>query len=347
MGVLRSLLLICVLFAASPAAGQEATQRKVRFVPQWLPQAQFAGYYTAYEKKIYKKYGIDLEVLTGGPSRPSARLLEEGQADFATMFLSTGIEKRAAGVNLVNLAQMFQRSSLMLVARRSSGITSPSDINGRKVGLWGKEFRVQPLAFFKEQGLDVRIVPQGDTMNLFLMGGVDVASAMWYNEYHTIINSGIDPDELTVFFFFAYGFNFPEDGIYCMEETFRKDPDLCRRFVKASIEGWRYAFDHPSEALDIVMKYVNERNIATDRCHQKWMLDHLRHTVFVFPREMSFNDAGIRTAMRPPPRTTLPAGMLSREVYDGAAGQLVDLGMISRHPDYSEFYVDCVKPDEK
>ena len=347
MGVLRGLLLICTLFAALPAAGQEATQRRVRFVPQWLPQSQFAGYYTAYEKGIYRKYGIDLEILTGGPARPSGRLLEEGQADFATMFLSTGIEKRAAGVRLVNVAQIFQRSSLMLVARRSSGITSPSDMEGKKVGLWGKEFRVQPAAFFKENCLNVRIVPQGDTMNLFLMGGVDVASAMWYNEYHTILNAGFDPDELTVFFFFAYGYNFPEDGIYCMEETYRNDPDLCRRFVKASIEGWRYAFDHPSEALDIVMKYVNERNIATDRCHQKWMLDHLRHAVFVLPREMGSNDAGIRMAMRPVPRTSLPAGILSREVYDGAVRQLLDLGMINRPPDYSEFYMDCVKPDEE
>lgn len=347
MGVLRSLLVIFVLFAALPAAGQEATLRKIRFIPQWLPQSQFAGYYTAYEKGIYRKYGIDLEILTGGPAGPSANLLEEGRADFATMFLSTGIEKRAAGVRLVNLAQIFQRSSLMLVAKRSSGITAPSDMNGKKVGLWGKEFRVQPAAFFKEHCLNVRVVPQGDTMNLLLMGGVDVASAMWYNEYHTIINSGVDPDELTVFFLFVYGYNFPEDGIYCMEETYRKDPDLCRRFVKASIEGWRYAFDHPSEALDIVMKYVNERNIATDRCHQKWMLDHLKDSIFLLPGEMGSNDAGIRMAMQPVPRTSLPAGNLSPEVYEGAVKQLLELGMISRHPSFSEFYMDCVKPDEK
>jgi NitT/TauT family transport system substrate-binding protein len=263
------------------------------------------------------------------------------------MFLSTAIKKRAEGVRLVNLAQIVQRSSLMLVARRSSGITTPRDIDGRKVGLWGDDFRAQPLAFFKEHGLKVRIVPQSGTMNLFLRGGVDVASAMWYNEYHTIVNSGIDPEELTVFFLFAYGLNFPEDGIYCLEETYRNDPDLCRRFVRASIEGWCYAFDHPAETLDVVMKYVDESNIATDRCHQKWMLERMKDVILPMPSEMSGNDAGIRTAQRPGAHSVASMGMLSREEYESAAAALQQCGIISSRPAYAEFYMDCVKPDAK
>lgn len=345
MGSLRILLLICVLCIAVPALAQESTLKTVSFVPQWLPQSQFAGYYVAYEKGFYRKNGIDVNLLNGGPARPSAELLAQGRADFATMFLSTGIEKRAAGVKLVNLAQIVQRSSLMLVARRSSEITTPYDINGKKVGLWGDEFRVQPMAFFKEYGLDVRIVPQGDTINLFLRGGVDLASAMWYNEYHTILNSGIDPGELTVFFFFAYGMNFPEDGIYCMEDTYRNDPDLCCRFVKASLEGWRYAFDHPGEALDIVMKYVDERNIATDRSHQKWMLNRMKDVIFPAPAEISSNDAGIRKVLWEDPRFAVPMGVLSLDAFETAVTQLMGYGLIARAPSYSEFYMDCVKPD--
>jgi len=347
MGSLRSLLLICVLAIAMPVVAQESAPKKVSFIPQWLPQSQFAGYYVAHEKGFYRKYGIDMNLLDGGPAQPSAVLLEGGRADFATMFLSTGIEKRAAGVRLVNLAQIVQRSSLMLVARRSSEITTPYDINGKKVGLWGDEFRVQPMAFFKAYDLNVRIVPQGDTINLFLRGGVDLASAMWYNEYHTILNAGVDASELTVFFFFAYGMNFPEDGIYCMEETYRNDPDLCCRFVKASLEGWRYAFDHPAETLDIVMKYVNERNIATDRSHQKWMLERMKDVIFPTPAETSANDAGIRQVLRADPRFAVPMGVLSPDAYETAVTQLMGYGLIARRPSYSEFYMDCVKPDAK
>ena len=64
---------------------------------------------------------------------------------------------------------------------------------------------------------------------------------MNYNEYKRLLNSGINRDEINVFNFYDYGMNFPEDGIYCMESTFKKDPELCRKFVDASIDGWTYA----------------------------------------------------------------------------------------------------------
>ena len=145
------------------------------------------------------------------------------------------------------------------------------DLQGRKVSLWD-DFKVQPLAFFRKNNLRVRIIPQTYTLNLFLRGGVDVASAMWYNEYHTIINAGIDPDELSVFFLKDEGLNLPEDGLYALEKTVKNDPDLAAEFVAASLEGWEYAFTHPDEALDIIMRYMRAAKIPANRMHQKWML---------------------------------------------------------------------------
>src|SRR5690606_7709314 len=113
-------------------------------------------------------------------------------------------------------------------------------------------------------------------VNLFLRGGIDVASAMWFNEYHTILNSGIDPEELNVIFLRDEGMNFPEDGIYAMARTIRRDPALATAFVAASLEGWRYAFDHPGEALDIVIKHMREAHLPANRMHQKWMLERMR-----------------------------------------------------------------------
>lgn len=81
-------------------------------------------------------------------------------------------------------------------------------------------------------------------MNLFLLDGVDAASAMWYNEYHTIINSGVNAEELTVFHLAGYSLNFPEDGIYCLKKFVQNNPGLVRDFVQASLEGWQYTFDH-------------------------------------------------------------------------------------------------------
>ena len=124
---------------------------------------------------------------------------------------------------MINIGQIIQRSAFILLAKKSRGINKPEDINNKKVSLWGEEFQIQPRAFFKKYNLKVKIIPQGLSVNLFLGDGVDVASAMWYNEYHTILNSGLNPEELTTFFFYDCGLNFPEDGIYTLEKFFIKD----------------------------------------------------------------------------------------------------------------------------
>ena len=310
------------------AAAQEPRAQQVRFIPQWQPQAQFAGYYIAYEKGFYRERGLDVEVLRGGPEWPPSEMLKQGRADFGTLLLSAGIVCRARGLKLVNVCQLAQHSALMLVAKKSSGITKPGDINGKRVGVWGEDFKGQIDAFLRKFHLKVQTVPQGTTLNLFLRGGVEVASAMWYNEYHLLLNTGLNPEELTTFAMADYGFDFPEDGIYCLEQTIKDRPQVCRAFVQASIAGWQYAFAHPEEALDIVMKYVDAAHVPTDRVHQEWMLEHLR-------------------TMIPAPGPGRPVGGLNREDYYRTAAALKMDGTIKAIPNFSQFYRDCANTDEK
>ncbi len=300
--------------------------KKASFIPQWVPQAQFAGYYTALERGIYKRYGIDLTIITGGPNHPPSDLLESGKADFATLWLSTGIQMKDRGVRVLNIAQMLQHSALMLVAKKSSGIKEPHDINGKKVGLWGPVFQIQPRAFLKKYGIEAKIIRQSYSVNLFLRNGVDVASAMWYNEYHTILNCGLNPDELTTFFFHKHGLNFPEDGIYTLEETYLKDPALCKSFVEASIEGWKYAFAHPQEALDIVMKNLKEAHIPATRVHQKWMLERMKDLMF-------------------PEASDTPPGVLLAQDYYRVAKGLKGNDLIQSIPPMDTFYRKCTPYD--
>ncbi|HBD09677.1 MAG TPA: ABC transporter substrate-binding protein [Syntrophobacteraceae bacterium] len=330
--------------AAEPV--EDTPLKKAVLIPQWQPQAQFAGFYVAYQKGFYRDLGIDLQIRRGGPESPSSHLLAEGEADFGTMFLSTAIEKRAQGLQLVNIGQLVQCSSLMLIAKRSSGVFTPPDIDGKHVGLWGAEFQIQPLAFFRKHHLKITPIPQAATVNLFLRGGTDVTSAMWYNEYHMILNAGINPEELTTFFFFDYDMNFPEDGIYCLESTLRRDPDLCCRFVQASLQGWRYAFQHPEEALDIVMSHVDEANIATDRVHQRWMFNRMRDLM------VSRDCGAVVGAGRNAAATMIPTpvdsefGNLDPTDYQRVAQELQAAGVIDWIPDYGHFYQGCVAAHE-
>jgi NitT/TauT family transport system substrate-binding protein len=309
-------------FSSVTVSAAQPQLKKATFIPQWVPQAQFAGYYVALERGMYKDHGIDLKIITGGPAQPSSDLLKDHKADFATLWLSTALPLRDQGIRLINIAQTMQKSALMLVAKKSSGIMQPVDMQGKKIGLWGPIFQIQPKAFFNKFNLDVKIVRQSFSVNLFLRDGVDVASAMWYNEYHTILNSGLNPDELSTFFFHQHGLNFPEDGIYTLEETYRKDPDLCRSFVRASLDGWRYAFAHPEETLDIVMKNLENAYVPATRVHQKWMLERMRDLML-------------------PDDAEIPMGKLLPGDYMRVVDGLKENGLIKNTPDFNDFYRNC------
>jgi NitT/TauT family transport system substrate-binding protein len=287
-------------------------------IPLWSPQAQFAGYYVALEKGFYRKHGIDMAILQGGPACSGCEYLQDGRADFAILWLTTAIRQCGAGIRLVHLGQIIPQSSMLLVAKESTGIRKPSDMNGKKVGLWGGDLALPPRAFFKKYGLQVKEIPQSYTVNLFLRGGVDVASAMWYNEYHTILNTGIDPDELSVFSLSDYGLDFPEDGLYALESTYKENPTLAADCVKASLEGWQYAFAHPEETLDIVIRRMREAKIGANRTHQKWMLSRMQDLITPVLEEGGY-------------------GRLKRADFDSVSAFLFQSGLIDEIPDYDRF----------
>ncbi|MCX5794047.1 MAG: ABC transporter substrate-binding protein [Elusimicrobia bacterium] len=311
----------------SGCASAAPTPRPMVYAPLWSPQAQFAGYYMAEAKGFYRKRGLDVTILQGGPDMPADALLRERKADFGTLWLSEAIRLRAHGVRLVNLAQTSQYSALVLVAMKSSGIGKPADMKGKKVGLW-ESFQILPRAFFKKYGVSVREVRQSHSVNLFLRGGVDLASAMIYNEYHTMLNSGLEPRELSVFRFDEYGLNSPEDGIYALEATYRKDPARACAFAMASLEGWDYAFSHQDEALEVVLQRMRAAHIPADLIHQRWMLDQMREL---------FQDRSSRVL----------TGRLKPEDYARTAQVLVDGGLIQAAPAFDSFLAPCAERDAR
>jgi NitT/TauT family transport system substrate-binding protein len=316
--VIATGLLLSAAFGSRVAVAAEPTLKQATLMPLWTPQAQFAGYYVALDKGIYARHGIDLKIASAGPGQSPATSLEEGAVDFAVLWLTTALEHRSSGARVVNLAQVVQRSSLMLVARKSSGIRSIADMNGKKVGLWGGDLAIPPRILFGRAGISVHEVTQSHTVNLFLRGGIDVASAMWFNEYHTILNSGVDASDLNLFFLRDQGLDFPEDGLYALESTIARDPALADEFAAASLEGWRYAFAHPDEALDIVIKYMLEAHVSANRMHQKWMLGRMQDLVL-------------------PGGDPKALGVLREQEYRAVADALLKDGLIKTLPDFGEF----------
>lgn len=310
---------ILSLLLSSGFLPASAESKPVRLQLQWSHQSQFAGYYVAFEKGFYREQGLEVTILAGGPAVEPADVLLRNEAEFASLWLSTALTRRDKGEHLVNAAQIVNASNLILLAWKGNGIAGPDDLSGRKISVWGGDFRVPYAAWLQYRQVEATLIPQYYSVNLFLRKGVDACAAMYYNEYHMLFQAGMNPDEVLPFFLRDDGFGFPEDGIYALSETVRKDPEMVRAFRDASLKGWEYAAHHQEETLDIVMKYVKEGNVQTNRPHMKWMLEKI--LVSIVPTE----------------RAAWEFGRLSRREYEKTAGMMLRQGMISHFDSFEEF----------
>lgn len=288
----------------------------------WYPQAQFAGYLLAQDKGFFRAAGLgDVEIRWSTAGERCLDTLTEQESAFCTGWLCDALVRRAHGAPIVHLAQITQKSAMLLVTRRASGIAAPANMTGQRVGLWGGDFDVLPRAFFRKFRVQPEIVPQSNSMVPFLRGAVSVASAMHYNEYHKLLEAGLRPEELVVFTLADYGLDFPEDGLYCHQRCWRDRPDQCAALVRAVQQGWDYALEHEVEALDVVMAYCRRAEVRTSRNHQQWML-----------RSM----AGL--IRNRPDGSPAPWGELSEGVYQAVGRELLDQGLLDAVPPLAEFH---------
>lgn len=265
-------LIFCFLLFLTSGSTYGQLQ-KLTFSPHWLPQAQFAGYYVAFAKGFYKEAGLDVEIIHPTANISSLEYLQNGTADVVSSFLLDGIKQRAQGIPLVNFCQLSQHSALMMVTKKGSGINQLKDFNHKKLGIWSSGFDDIPIALMHENNYEIELVRILNTINLFLMGGVDALTVMYYNEYDQIINSGINADELNTFFFSDYGFDIPEDGLYCLETTYFTKKETLKKFAEATLRGWEYAAQNKENTIDLVVEEINKAHLPNNHSHQRWMLD--------------------------------------------------------------------------
>jgi len=286
--------LACIVLLAG--CGTQAAPTPLPLEPvtlqlQWVTQAQFAGYYVALGKGWYREEGIDLTINPGGPDLVPVDLVSAGRYDFGTTLLADLVVAVQQGKPVVSVAQVQQLNGLLLLAFKSSGIEGPADFAGKRVGVWLGAWEAQFDAMMAKQGLttnDFSLVSQGFTMDPFLKRELDVASAMIYNEYYVVLESGVKVEELNIIDYANYGLDFPGDTLFTSRQTLEQKPDLCERMVRASLRGWQYAVDNPEEAADIVLKY-DKAGVQT-REHQLSMMNEIAKLVLLPVRPLGFTD---------------------------------------------------------
>ena len=255
---------------------------KVTIQLKWVTQAQFAGYYVAKDKGFYDAEGLDVTIKPGGPDIAPAQVLAGGGADVMVDWMPSALAAREKGLPLVNIAQPFKSSGMMLTCRKDMGVNSTDDLKGKTLGVWfyGNEYPF--LSWMSRLGLatdgsanGVTVLKQGWGVEPLTEGQAACVSTMSYNEYWVVRDAGYTPEQLTVFKYQAEGASTLEDGLYVLEKNLADDSfkDKMVRFVRASMKGWKYAEANPKEAASIILDN-DDAGVQTEK-HQIRMMGEI------------------------------------------------------------------------
>ncbi|SVA05433.1 uncharacterized protein METZ01_LOCUS58287 [marine metagenome] len=304
---------------------------KVTIQLKWVTQAQFGGYYVAQDKGYYSAAGLDVTIKPGGPDIATPQVIAGGGADVIVDWMPSALASREKGVSLVNIAQIFKKSGMMLTCRKDSGIKSPSDFRGKTLGVWfyGNEYPF--LSWMSQLGIPtkggsngVTVLKQGFNVDPILQKQAECVSTMTYNEYWQVVDAGLSPSELVVYKYEDQGVATLEDGLYVLEKNLRNKAfvDKMARFLRASIKGWKYAADHPDEAADIVLE--NDDTGAQTEKHQRRMMREINKLVgnqpqgigYLIPADYNRTVKVLMSSDSTPVITKKPKGAWSHIIWD-------------------------------
>lgn len=303
---------------------------EVRLQLQWVTQAQFAGYYVALDKGYYDAEDLDVSILPGGPDIAPPQVLAGGGADAMLNWMPSALAARERGLPVVNIAQPFKSSGLMLTCWKDTGITSPADFKGKTIGVWffGNEYPF--LSWMSQEGIStdggpdgVTVLRQGFNVDPLLQRQADCISTMTYNEYGQVLDAGVSEDELVTFKYENQGVATLEDGIYVLEDNLN-DPafvDKMVRFVRASMKGWKYAEANPGEAAEIVLD--NDATGAQTKSHQVRMMGEIAKLTAgsngsLEPADYERTVATLMAGGSDPVITKMPEGAWTHAITDAA-----------------------------
>jgi len=269
---------------------------------QWLTQAQFAGYYAAVDSGIYADYCLDVTILEGGVDIVPQQQLASGAVDFAISWVPKALVSREGDMDIVNVAQVFQRSGTLQVSWADSGINTPADLAGKTVGNWGWGNEFELLAGARSAGLDpatdFTLVQQSFDMLALLTGEIDASQAMIYNEYAQVLEATnpdtgelYTADDLSVIDWNDVGTAMLNDAIWADGTRLGDEAyaDITTRFVAGSLEGWSYCRDNAQACVDIVLN----NGSALGASHQAWQMNEINGLIWPSAGGVGVMDSGL------------------------------------------------------
>ena len=296
---------------------------------KWVTQAQFAGYFVAQDQGFYDAEDLNVTIKPGGPDVAPPQVIAGGGADVVIDWMPSALASREKGLALVNIAQPYKSSGMMLTCRKDSGITSPADLKDKTLGVWfyGNEYPFLSWMNKLDLAIDgsaggVTVLKQGFNVDPILQKQAECVSTMTYNEYWQIIDAGLDADELVTFKYEDQGVATLEDGLYVLEKNLDDAAfvDKMARFLRASMKGWEWARANPDAAADIVLE--NDETGAQTEEHQRRMMAEVNKlTMNGGKLSIADYERTVQTLMNggsDPVISSVPKGAWTHKVWDAA-----------------------------
>lgn len=271
--LIGGLLLIIIGGCSAPASPAPTPERlQLVFMPGYKPQASlpFVGVYVAQQKGFFAAQNLEVTLQASPGQGQHLQLTAAGKVQVTTQDAAVMLQRRAdPGLPLVAFALLGQHGQQAFAALETSSIRTPKEWEGRTVGYKGTP-PPDLLALMAAAGVDqtkVRLVNVGFDPRLLAEGKVDVYPLFKSNEPYLLRSWGY-PLKLWE----ASDFGVPALGLVYVtsEDTLRQQPEALSRFLRAALQGMRYAADHREEAVQIVMQYAGPE---TDPAHMRYMLD--------------------------------------------------------------------------
>jgi diguanylate cyclase (GGDEF)-like protein/PAS domain S-box-containing protein len=241
----------CLLLAISTVAhGRD----QIKLQLKWHHQFQFAGYYAAQEKGYFKEENLDVVLIEGSKDKPALKQVLEGAADYGISD-SDIIMARVAGKPIVAVAAIFQHSPYVLLSLNDNATFAPKDLIGKRIMLSNDQGAVQFRAMMSKEGIDLNrltIIPHTWELADLIEAKVDALSAYATVEPIQLEMLGHKPAMLSSQ---AYGVDFYGDTLFTTEKEAMNHPERLEALLRATQKGWSYAFSHPEEVVDMILKY--------------------------------------------------------------------------------------------
>ncbi|MDF1499644.1 MAG: ABC transporter substrate-binding protein [Anaerolineales bacterium] len=236
---------------------------------KWVHQAQFAGFYTAQEQGHYSREGLKVNFVEGGPNIDLIQQVLDGKADFGVAAPEQILAAVERGEPVKAVAVIYRLNPMVFIAHADTGIERPHEIPGHSIAILGSHADTQFLALLKNYDIDPEEVEwRAYEYNLqtFLDREVDLTIGYMTGNLIRLRQEDVD---VNIIWPGDYGIHFYADTLFTTDELISSDPDLVRRFVHASLTGWRVAIEDPASALETVMRYAQN----PDRELQSQMLE--------------------------------------------------------------------------